>query len=193
MPVAYPSSWTEVCNLALGRLGTRQIISLLEGTPAANYCNQFLGEAIHEVLGEYDWRRMRKRAALARLAAVPAFGYAYTYALPSDFIRPVEVATGADHYSIEEAGLLTDAETVYLTYVYAPQEPTNVPPYLRRAFAIRLAFLLTTPLASDEALAARIAAEDKGAFGAALAADGKQSDVEIIDVERGYVFYDELR
>lgn len=193
MAVDYPTSWTEVCNLALGRLGAKQITTLLEGTPNANYCSQFLGQAIEQVLGEHDWIGATKRQSLNRLGDTPAFGYAYIYALPADFIRSVEVIAGLSPYRIEEPGLLTDADEVQLVYIARPELAPAVPQYLRRAFTVRLAFLLTTPLTSSEELAARVMAEDTQSLQRAVEADGKNTSEQTLDSPRGYTYYDELR
>lgn len=192
----YPSSWTDIANQALLRLGSKKINNLLDGSALANYCQQLMGQAIEDVLDEADWKAATKRSEIERLSEAPAFGYSYAYQMPGDFLRLVEgmgIETTGNDYSIEGDRLLTDAEEVFIAYVARPETANELPAHLRRAVAVRLAFLLTTPLTSSEALAARVAAEYTDSIREALSADGGRRRTPQVSDDIGCTWYDELR
>jgi hypothetical protein len=191
---SYPSSWTDICNQALSRVGSKPINNVTtDSTDQAVCCRMFLGDAIDAVLGEHDWRGASKRAQLARLDETPVYGFAYAYQLPSDCVRPYAPDTGGSTVSIEGEKLLTDAEEVYLTYVARPFDPTTLPPYLRRAIQAQLAVLLALPLTSSEQTAARVEALFEEDMGAAVTADGDRRDEETLAESLGHTWHDELR
>lgn len=193
---SYPASWTDIANQALGRLGSKLINNLLDGSALANYCQQFMGRAVEDVLNEADWRSAVNRAALEQLTETPPFEYDYYYQMPGDFLRLVEgggIETTGEDYSIEGDRILTNATEVNIAYVARPEEPTKLAPHIRGAIATRLAFLLTTPLTSSEPLASRLAAEYEQAIKVALAADGARKRTATVADEIGGVWYDELR
>ncbi len=196
--INYPNSWVEICNQALGRLGKGQITLLAEGTPIANYCNQYLGSVVHEILSQYDWEGASKRRQLNRLSEVPEFGFEYAYQLPIDYVRAIEVDTNKEPYSIEVDRLLTNAEAVYMKYVAHPTgEPDTLPPYLIEAFVAGLTYKFSIPMTSSEKLRKEVKDEYldpiTGALEKAKIADARRIDEQTVSEERGYVYYDELR
>jgi hypothetical protein len=174
MAISYGTSWTDICNRALGRLGKGRIDDLVSGGDMALYCNQFLGEAIETVLSARSWYGFRARAQLARSTTAPAYGYNYAYALPADCVNLVGLDT-LDDWTREGAFVLTDAEEVYALYVPRPDTPASLPGYLKRAIGLHLAFLLTTPLASSDQLKAIIGSEVNAAMQDAIAADERSN------------------
>jgi hypothetical protein len=175
MGVVYSTSWVELCNQALGRLGKGSIADLTEGTQLANYCSLYLGQAIEEIYGLFDWTAGRARAQLNQLVTTPTYGPLYYYQLPVDFIRPFEVDAGGEDYTTEDDKIATDAEEVYLTYLARPSDPAKLAPYIKKMISTRLAFLLSTPLTSSETLASRLAQEDQLALTEAIAADARRA------------------
>jgi len=192
----YPSSWTDIANQALGRLQSKLINNLTDGSATANYCRLFMGQAIEDVYNEEDWTSATKRETLDLLTEEPEFGYDHAYQMPGDFLRLVEgggiESTGED-YSIEGNQLLTDADEVELAYVARPSDPTTIPPHLRKAIAMRLAYLLCIPLTSNEQLSQRVAAEYNESIVRARSAEGKRKKEETVADGLGFTWSDELR
>jgi len=184
--VQYASSWVEIANRALGRLGKGRIDNLTSGDDLVQYVNTFLGEAVESVLSARAWT-LATRLQLARRAVAPVYGYAYSYALPVDLVNLVSVLTEGD-YKVESDSILTDSETVYITYVPRPTDPATLPGYLKKAISTHLAFLLTTPLTSSDAMAARIAQEAAMSLQEAVNADARRAQSDPPDD-----WYDEAR
>lgn len=167
--VNYTSSWTQICNRALGRLGVQEIIDLNEGTSTAGYCIRFLPQAIEDVLGQYNFKFTRRRMRLALNAERPQFGWRYQFTLPKDMIRIIDVIGGTSDipeqtettpYQIENGMILANVDTIQIVYIIRPDNPNDMPGAVRTAISTRLAYLLSTPLTSNEQLTALLAAED---------------------------------
>lgn len=173
--IEYGNSWVEIANRALGRIGKGRIDSLITGDELAQYVNTFLGEAVESVLFARSWS-FAARVELARSASAPEYGYDYAYVMPSDIVNLVEVYTGGAAYKPEGDLILTDAEEAFITYIPRPADPGALPGYVKRAISTRLAFLLTSPLTSSDALSARIAQEDALALEDAVRADARRFD-----------------
>ena len=198
MAIEYPNTWVELCNLAIARLGKPPISSLTEGTPAAGYCNTYLGEIIEKICDQSDWNGLAKRVALARLSTAPSFGFDYQYQLPSDYVRPIKIYLDADEpdmqdYTIEGDVLLTDAEEVSLVYVALPADPAKIPSYLKLLLVAALAVRLTTPLISSEAIIQRMASDYNDAVVLARRSDARRNREMTPRLEYGHDFSEELR
>jgi hypothetical protein len=182
--VDYTASWTQICNRALGRLGSDTIADISEGTNNASYCGRFLPEAIEHILGQWDFKFARKRQRLAKNADKPAFGWKYQFNYPMDCIRLVKVYGGSSDkpeegecvpYQVENGKILADAEALQIIYIARPDDPNLLPQSMRKAISTHLAYLLTTPLASNEQLTALIAAEAQAAIETAKKEDAQMN------------------
>jgi hypothetical protein len=112
-----------VCNAALARLGEAKINAIDESSAAARACNLNFPLAVDEVLRAHWWNFATARDTLSRVAAAPAFGFAYQFALPQDCLRVLEVngvsGTGdpGAQWQIESGRLLTDDATVEARFI----------------------------------------------------------------------------
>jgi hypothetical protein len=192
MAVAYSSQWVDICSEAVVRLGKPPIVSLTEGTAAANFCNLYLGTAIEQILSRANWSAPRKRANLNRLIGTP-IGYAYQYALPNDFIRPVDVQTEELPYVIENRSLLTDSETVSMVYVNRPDDVAELPGPLKNLISVYLALKLVAPLVASSEVHNRIFGEYQTANTEAIRSDHQFNDSDDIKDIRGYSWYGDNR
>jgi hypothetical protein len=180
--IDYTASWTQICNRALGRLGTAVITDLGEVTHNAEFCKRFLPEAVEYVLGQYDFSFARKRAVLAPGAEGQLFGRQARFKLPMDFIRLVKVygkdVPEEDHgipYQIENGEILADTEELWIVYTARPKDPNRMPQAVRKAVSTHLAYLLSTPLTSNEQLIALVAAESRDALELAKREDAQMN------------------
>jgi hypothetical protein len=183
-------SWTRLCNRALGRMGAGEISDLSEGTQNAGYCNTYLGEAVDEVLAQYDWKCCRKRVRLAPDTVKPAFGWTYRFPLPTGFIRLVRILPGREYreadkpvylpYEIENGCILADEDTLELVYIERPNDPNTLTPGVRHAVTLTLAALLAPALTSSEQLIVLLGGE-------------KTLALERAKVEDAQMNYDPLR
>lgn len=163
-------SKTNICNAALGRIGSSPIMDIDDAdSKSARVCKNAYDPTLREVLRNGVWNFAKDRATLARLTALPAFGWSYQYQLPSDWMRLVKF-NGVDVYpdgvgeewEIEGRKVLTDAETAEIQYIKFVDDPNQYDALFVTAFTVLLASNIAVPIRQDEALAARLLGEYTG-------------------------------
>lgn len=201
---SYPVGWTDIANQALRSLTAKLIASLIEGTPNANFCREFLGKSIQQVLAEDDWSAATKRAALNLLIEAPAHGFLYYYQLPGDYVRFVTtrkangaevpaIDTSGDDYTVEGDKIATNAEAVNIIYIATPADPSKLSSYLRNAISSQLALLLCIPLNSNEGLQSQIQGQYQYDLALARKADAKAKKPNTVSDDLGFTWWDEAR
>lgn len=115
------ASQVDVVNRGLFKLGALPIMSMADGNKQARVMSGLWDTVLKAELRRAQWSFAMRRAALPALAAVPAWGFNFTYQLPSDCLRVVQVNDFYDPpsaqnyrnsddspYTIEGSTLLTD-------------------------------------------------------------------------------------
>ena len=90
------TSETELCNLALTRLGHMQISNLNEGTKAADLCKLHYPRSRDALLRSHPWNFAIKRATLALSTATPNHEFSYLHMLPTDCLKVLRTSWEAD-------------------------------------------------------------------------------------------------
>lgn len=106
----------EICNAALIRLGGEPISSINEESRAADLCKWKWDSCRRRLAAARPWNFEIKRVKLAQAAAMPEYGYAYAYDLPTDFVGIVSVHPKDAKYLLEGPQLLADEEEIYIRY-----------------------------------------------------------------------------
>lgn len=151
------ASEVGICNSALTKIGAGRIVALDDGSKNANACAELYPKLRDDLLRRHAWNFACVRLKLARLAAAPAFGYAYAYQLPSDWLRTVAVyeddaGQALAEYRVEGRTILSSAEALYIVYVRAVGDPNDMPSDFREALASMLACDLAVPIAQSSSL-----------------------------------------
>ena len=172
------ASEIQVANRALTKLGSNRITSLSDDVKAARSISSCFEDLRDDELRAHRWQFAMKRTTLAALAEAPAFGFAYQYALPSDFLRldmindefPAAVMDnyiGAEtqEYMIEGNVILTDIEApLKLRYIARITDPNQWDVNFREAFASRLAMEICEDLTQSDTKKANAASDYKRAI-----------------------------
>lgn len=131
----------DICNAALAQLGQERIQNLSDLNKRARACNDRYAGVRDAVLRAAKWRCAIKRVTLdSPLSTAPAFGWAYAFQLPSDYIRHAFSDDALNTFRIEDGKLLTNYATFNLAYVYRLTEVPKMDTLLAEAIAARLAF-----------------------------------------------------
>ena len=115
----------DIANYALGLCAEGSIATLTDATQQARLCSLHLTPTILEVLSEGLWKSARKLATLSPTTA-PAFGWAYAYVLPTDYIRLVRIndtdlsSLTDEDFEVQSGLLLMDEATAQIVYVANP-------------------------------------------------------------------------
>lgn len=142
-------SETDICNLALGKLGEQRIASLNENTPAARACNLVYADTRDALLRSHRWNFAEKRQTLTELADEPAFGWAHQFELPADCLRVLELNDTefgdnlTDEYKIEGRAILTDTDSVDIVFTYRNTDVSTYDALFVKALAYELAIELS--------------------------------------------------
>lgn len=144
---------TSVLNTALMRVGAPVGNIDFQGTQAMQIADAAYQRCLDYCLSLYPWPFALKYKVLARTTSTPAFGWKYSYPLPGDCVRVLDVR-GHDEegqlpsiawkhpgpkYEIADRNIYTDAESCALRYVSNDQQ-LRMDELFADALAWRVAF-----------------------------------------------------
>ena len=81
------TSEVGICNIALGKVGARSILSLTDDSVAARECNRLYIHCRDMELRAYVWGFAKKRVQLAASSVAPEFGPTTAFPLPADYLQ----------------------------------------------------------------------------------------------------------
>lgn len=178
----------EISNLALSKLGEDdQLIDPDDDTKPARSIKAVWNSVRDAVLRRHLWNFAMKRAQISRLLAPPAFGFAYQFQLPDDFIR-LDIDELDEcvvrKWSLEGSRrLLCDAPgPINVRYVARIAETGDWDALFVEAFANRLAFQVADRLTGDRGRKQDCWAAYNAALKEATGIDGRENPpVDLMD------------
>lgn len=175
------TSKVAIINTGLRRIGVSPIVSPTDGSVVANIASPQYDELLLAMLRTHQWNWATKRLQLARSANTPVSEFEYQYPIPSDFIRAVVVSSSdlgttdvvykLAYDSADGQVFLTDATTLYLTYVAEVTNVAAMPPDFRYALSLAVARDVAITLAGSRALAEDMSAAYNEAWLRAVSMD----------------------
>ncbi len=159
MAVIVATKDTEICNMALGRIGASRIDSLEDNTDTdanAVLCRLHYSQTRDALIRSHWWRFARARKVLsANTTDEPLDEWDNSYDLPPDFLRmknPYEgVVSGETElrytYSLEGKQILSNEGSMKIRYVKRVTDPTEFDPLFVEVFILVLALKLIVPIA----------------------------------------------
>ena len=152
------TSVIEICNNALLDLGEDVIMSLGDESKAAGLCNHRWPAVRDAVLRAHPWNCAMAQAELAASAAAPMWKWERQYALPTDFVRIVQLVGGDGteirDWEIQGGIILCNEDApIYISYVRRETDPSRYDPLLGETLSARLAATLAYPLSGSTSLA----------------------------------------
>ena len=143
-------SSASIASGALGLLGESPILSLLDESTKARYCALHFELIRDALLTSHPWNFAKKRVNLVAVSTpMPVFKYSYTFALPPDYLRMVELFPDYAEYEIQGDTLVTDTAEISIAYVYRMTDYAAYNPMFVMAFQYKLAAMLAPILKSD--------------------------------------------
>jgi hypothetical protein len=173
----------DIANVALTRISADLITSLeSDMSRRAVLCRELLPIYKRAILRLHPWSFALKRQELAQVSDQESmWKYTYAYQLPTDpkCLRVLE--SDADEYgvpwTIEGGYLVTDNETIIITYIADIEEPGLYDAQFVEVLAARLAWALAKPIAGDDKLLNDCRNEYLLLLGEAQATDGQEQTV----------------
>lgn len=128
-----------ICNIALVSLGANTITSLSDGTVEAVLCDSMWDNARRAVLRLHPWNFALKRLELAPEVGTPSFDFKYTFPLPADSLRVIQVFRNPD-YRVEQKKIISNTSTCFLKYVFDNQDIGSWDDSFKDLMAARMRF-----------------------------------------------------
>lgn len=144
------ASKVNIINGALIAIG-QEIVSDANSTEKrARIANERFDTCRDAVLRAFPWNFATKRATITP-TGTPDFGFTYSFAKPSDFIRLIETEEdiGALPYKVEGQYILSDEATISIRYVARIEQVGLWPADFCQAMSHYLAAELATALAGE--------------------------------------------
>ena len=149
---------TVICNFALNLLGVEEIASINEASRAANVCKTAYYLTKEALLRSHYWNFAIKRVILTPDVTPPAFGYVYSFSIPSgalvwkfiDNIRPIKQ---------EGRKLLTDDSSIKFIYVSNDTAEADFDPIFTKVLSTRLASDICYKLTNNVSLGQKVEAD----------------------------------
>jgi hypothetical protein len=150
-------SITQICNAALGLVGAADLVNYDDATDRsveAVKCRQYFPLIRQVVFEAHPWKCLSQRVELAQTTTAPAWGYAYAYVLPIDYVRMVGMDDPRRRYKVQGGRVLhTDESPAAIEYVRLDPDPTHYTAMLIRCLVLNLAYELAYALPHDPRLA----------------------------------------
>lgn len=163
------ASQTDICNLALQKLGAKRITSINEDSVNARACLASYSHCLAKSLRAHPWRFAIDRASIAADAEEPAFGKSYSYTLPAGFLRlisPYPEATFNDlDYEIEGRKIYTNISApLQIRYIYLISDTSLMDPLYVEVLACEMAEQMCEQLTQSNSKKASITADKQAAI-----------------------------
>jgi hypothetical protein len=142
---------TDICNMAISRLGQPKINDISENSAAAIACRDHFEPVRDALLRGHPWNFATTRADLAE-GDTPAYGWSRSFTLPDDFLRlntvnGVEASRCEADYSLTFRTIYSNADTLQVTYVKRVEDTTLFDPLFIEAFVLKLAAAIAPSIA----------------------------------------------
>lgn len=150
---------TAVANNALAYLAAGEITSIIDDNDSkARTINAVFDTVAQEVMRSHRWNCCIKRAELSELAGTPLkfgeFGYAYSYQLPADSLRFLDLNgepwnAKTEFMAVEGRILYTNDSSAYVRYVAHITDVSQWDVLMADAIAIKLAMRIARRITKD--------------------------------------------
>lgn len=130
----------NIVNIALRSLGVKRITLLSDSVESARVMTDLYEYIRDEMVAIHPWNfAITYSAALAQDATDPAFDYDYSYTLPADCLRVIELEDAEDEFKVVAGSLYTDTEDPKIKYIKQVTTTASFSKAFVTAFAARLA------------------------------------------------------
>lgn len=158
------TSQADICNMALGHVGSSSIIANLisDTTPEAAIFRVFFDIAVKKCLRDFVWPFATRAADLALVEEDPTDEWAYSYRLPANCLKPIRILSGARNDNAtsrvpfrrasDDAGdlIYTDQAQAQLEYVSYVSNSLRYPPDFTMMVSLLLAAYVAPKLAGGD-------------------------------------------
>lgn len=133
----------QICSEALGKCGEPAITDLAGTDVRSKTCNLHYDSTRSTLLASHIWQFATVQAKLERSPMPPLFNWAYSYALPSNFLKTSDIWPEMAKYGISAGNVIhTNISDGYIRYIANILDPTLFTKDFREALVYKLALAL---------------------------------------------------
>jgi hypothetical protein len=133
----------QICNEALGKCGEPAITSLAGTDVRSKACALHYDSVRSTLLSSHIWQFATVQAKLERSPMPPLFNWAYSYELPSNFLKTSDIWPEMTKYAISAGNVIhTNISDGSIRYIANVIDPTLFTKDFREAFVYKLALAL---------------------------------------------------
>lgn len=167
----------EVCNVALGMLKARRILSFDDDTSEGRLCRDLFTVIRDRVLSSHPWNFAVRRVALGEIAgAAPAFGFTHRFQVPSDCLRVLDVSIPNGYeWKKEGSEIVTNYDSCSIKYIWRNTDLSSWNPYTVELLAAELAVAFAYPITQSTSLRSEMRDEAKIKRAEARSFDGQET------------------
>lgn len=172
----------NIVNIALRNIGVKRITSMDDDVESARVMTDLYDHIRDEMLAIHPWNfAIEYSDTLAENDDTPDFDYDYSYALPADCIRVIELEDAEDEFKVVGGNLFTDTEDPKIKYIKQVTTTSSFSKAFVTAFAARLAAEACYALTNSRNLADDKKKEYELKLSQAINADSQEGSVEKIE------------
>jgi hypothetical protein len=175
------STKISICSAALLQLGKAPIDSFDSPGDTVRLCSNLYPIERDSILRENDWNCAIKRDILAPLSTTPSFGFSTQFALPSDFLRMVQIGDWyvgmpeCQSFKIEGRKILASGTILPIVYVFRNDQEETWDAKLVELMTARMLWKLAYPVTASTSLRDELKAEYYAMAKAARAIDAQEN------------------
>lgn len=149
-----PSAIT-ICSNALLQLGDEPIASFSEDSKRARLCSNLWPQVRDQFMRKHVWTCLRTRIILSPESEEPPFDWGYSFLLPADCMRVMQVGFRGEMLGHEQAGrrIYADRNTLQLVYIKRIDDPTQWDACMADAAGAEMVARLAYPVTQSASLA----------------------------------------
>ena len=133
----------QICNEALGKCGEPAITTLAGTDVRSKVCALHYDSTRSTLLSSHIWQFATVQAKLERSLMPPLFNWAYSYTLPSNFLKTSDIWPEMAKYAISAGNVIhTNISDGYIKYIANMLDPTLFTRDFREALVYKLALAL---------------------------------------------------
>lgn len=146
------ASKIAITNVAMALLGEETIVSLTSNLgEKERKVNALFDITRDEVLQAFPWKFAKKQMSLGLLSQTPLYGYDYSYQVPSDCLRILDLNNGCVFDRVGDA-IHTNEEEALVTYIRRVVDTGLWDSTFVNAFSSKLAMKLAESLTNSTSL-----------------------------------------
>lgn len=180
----------SICSNALLMLGSQTINDFedQQNLDRAKLCANLYPTVRDDLLRSHPWNCCIKRAVLAPDAAAPLFGYDYSFELPADFSRVLEVGSSGQQidYLVEGRSIQANTTVLELRYVFRNEVENTWDAHLVALATQAMCAALAYPVTQSTAKQAGEEQKLELMLRRARAVDGQEDPPQTLGDERLY-------